>query len=210
MISNGASAQGPGGGFFSSVFAPSHASYEAYAPSYQSRPTWQYMQPSPYMETSPFNPGRHIGAQPYGFADFPAGAPSNASKRNKARSAKGGTIGNRLPTVWRRTTARTDRFAFVSATASFFPPAYPQARATPRARRPPAPGCAPMRRSRCITSRADRTRSRTRFPPRANPTPPSRSLCATARRRTTPAAATARSSARSVRCTTRLCARATR
>src|SRR5271154_1965399 len=81
MISDGASAQG-GGGLLSSMFAPSHASYEAYAPSYQSRPTWQYMQPSPYMETSPFNPGRHIGAQPYGFADFPAVAPSNASKRN--------------------------------------------------------------------------------------------------------------------------------
>jgi hypothetical protein len=94
MISNGASAQGPGAGFFSSVFAPAHVSYEAYAPSYQ-RPTWQYMQPSPYMETSPFNPGRHFGAQPYGVADFPIGAPSNAGKRNKARSAKAGN--NRKP-----------------------------------------------------------------------------------------------------------------
>lgn len=95
MISNGASAQGPGGGFFSSVFAPSHVSYEAYAPSYQSRPTWQYVQPSPYMETSPFDSGRHIGAQPYGYADFPVGPPSNASKRNKPRSAKVGN--NRKP-----------------------------------------------------------------------------------------------------------------
>ena len=78
MISDGASAQG--GGFFSGVFAPSPASYETS----QGRPTWQYMQ------TAPYNPGRQTAAQPYGFADFPLGAPSNARKRNKARSAKVG------------------------------------------------------------------------------------------------------------------------
>jgi hypothetical protein len=82
MISDGASAQGPGAGFFSSVFAPSPASYESYAPSSQGRPTWQYPQ------TSPFNPGRQFDAKPYGFADNPAGAPSNASKR-KSRSGSG-------------------------------------------------------------------------------------------------------------------------
>jgi hypothetical protein len=87
MISDGASAQGPGAGFLSGVFAPSPASYETS----QGRPTWQYMQ-------TPYNPGRQTDAQPYGFADVPLGTPSNARKRNKARSAKAGN--NRKPALY--------------------------------------------------------------------------------------------------------------
>jgi hypothetical protein len=90
MISDGASAQGPGGGLFSGMFASSPASYESYAPS-ESRPTWQYPQ------TSSFNPGRQFGGPPPGFADFPVGPPIKASKRNKARSAKAGN--NRKPAL---------------------------------------------------------------------------------------------------------------
>jgi hypothetical protein len=83
MISNGASAQGPGRGFFSGMFAPPGVIYESYTPVGQGRPTWQYQQ------TAPFDPGRQMGAPPYGFAEFPVGARSNAGKR-KARSAKVG------------------------------------------------------------------------------------------------------------------------
>jgi hypothetical protein len=91
MISNGASAQGPGRGFFSGMFAPPGVIYESYTPVGQGRPAWQYQQ------TTPFNPGRQIGGQPYGFADFSVAAPSNASKRNKARSAK---VGNKKPALY--------------------------------------------------------------------------------------------------------------
>ena len=80
MISDGASAQGPGRGMFSGMFAPSSANFETYSPPSDGRPTGLFLQ------TPMFDPYRQTSARPPGFAQIPLGPPGRASKRNKARA----------------------------------------------------------------------------------------------------------------------------
>ena len=65
MISNGASAQGPGQGLFGAIFASSSAGIEGF---------------------SPYGSGR-LGDARSGFIQLPLGPPDNAGKRNRSHSA---------------------------------------------------------------------------------------------------------------------------